>query len=129
MADGRLETARNSVPAGVYEALQSHIDADPQVFAEEHARFFARAWLMVGHRSQVAQPVDYLSCEAAGERAIETHATTTLIEDNPLVESVQTGMASRSFGQGTVMVDVENSDLSEHPAKAFQDDYSREMGL
>ncbi len=40
------------------------------VFALERERLFKRAWLFVGHTSQIPQPGDVLACEPAGQPVI-----------------------------------------------------------
>ena len=50
-------------------ADQVHRDLylSPEVFALERSRLFRRAWLFVGHDSQIANPGDFITCELAGE--------------------------------------------------------------
>ncbi|HKQ28418.1 MAG TPA: Rieske 2Fe-2S domain-containing protein, partial [Burkholderiales bacterium] len=43
---------------------------DPEVFEEERARIFRRAWLWLGHESQLKQPGDFFTARMAGERII-----------------------------------------------------------
>ncbi len=38
-----------------------------EIFALERARLFRRAWLFVGHDSQIARAGDFITCELAGE--------------------------------------------------------------
>jgi len=48
-----------SLPAPFY--------TDPAIFAEEKEKMFARAWQVVGHVHQLANPGDYFTTELAGE--------------------------------------------------------------
>ncbi len=43
---------------------------DPAVFEEEKERLFRRAWLWLGHDSQVARPGDFFTARMAAERVI-----------------------------------------------------------
>ena len=43
---------------------------DPGVFEEEQARIFRRAWLWLGHESQLKQPGDFFTARMAGDRII-----------------------------------------------------------
>jgi choline monooxygenase len=47
--------------------LPARLYHEPEVFAAEQDRIFARTWQVVGHRSQVAKPGDYFTTELAGE--------------------------------------------------------------
>jgi choline monooxygenase len=47
--------------------LPSNLYTDEEVFAAEKKRIFERAWQVVGHRDQVANPGDYFTTELAGE--------------------------------------------------------------
>ena len=67
MAEGGL------IQAGAHTTLLARLYTDPEVFADEQERIFARAWLFVGHRTQIAQPGDYFTCRAAGESLIVIH--------------------------------------------------------
>ena len=59
---------------------------------------------------------------------IAQHAETTFMEDIiPLVESVHQGMQSAGFDHATLVVNKENSLLSEHPVVAFQEFYRDAM--
>src|SRR6202035_244133 len=40
------------------------------IFAEEQEKLFARAWLFVGHESQVAKPGDFFASRMGGESVI-----------------------------------------------------------
>jgi phenylpropionate dioxygenase-like ring-hydroxylating dioxygenase large terminal subunit len=43
---------------------------DPAVFEEERRRIFRRAWLWLGHESQLKSPGDFFTTRMAGERVI-----------------------------------------------------------
>ncbi len=47
--------------------LPSRLYTDPEVFAVEKERIFARTWQVAGHRDQVANPGDYFTTELTGE--------------------------------------------------------------
>ena len=47
--------------------LPASLYTDPDVFAIEKERIFARTWQVVGHASQVANPGDYFTTGLAGE--------------------------------------------------------------
>jgi choline monooxygenase len=47
--------------------LPSSLYTDPAVFALEREKIFARAWQVVGHAHQVANPGDYFTTELVGE--------------------------------------------------------------
>ena len=40
---------------------------DPEVWAQENERIFARTWQVVGHREQLAKPGDFFTAELLGE--------------------------------------------------------------
>ena len=42
----------------------------PEVFEEEQEKIFARQWVLVGHKSQIAQAGDFFVPEVAGESLI-----------------------------------------------------------
>jgi phenylpropionate dioxygenase-like ring-hydroxylating dioxygenase large terminal subunit len=48
-----------SIPAPFY--------TDPEVFAQEKERIFARSWQVVGHRGQLAKPGDFFTTDLLGE--------------------------------------------------------------
>ena len=52
---------------------------------------------------------------------IRHHAETTFAEDIPIVERVQQGLASRAYKHGPLMIDAEQTHLSEHGVAAIQD--------
>jgi len=56
--DADISVAR-SLPAQAY--------IDPEVFALEQARIFARSWQVVGHGDQVKNSGDFFTCELQGE--------------------------------------------------------------
>jgi choline monooxygenase len=47
--------------------LPSHLYTEPDTFAAEQERIFARTWQVVGHHDQVANPGDYFTTELVGE--------------------------------------------------------------
>lgn len=47
--------------------LPSHLYTDPAVLASEKEKIFARAWQVIGHHDQVAQPGDYFTADLIGE--------------------------------------------------------------
>jgi choline monooxygenase len=49
----------HSIPVSFY--------IDPEMFAEERARIFARSWQVVGHGDQLKNPGDFFTCELQGE--------------------------------------------------------------
>ncbi len=50
--------------------LDPHYYTDPAVFARELERIFARSWLLVGHRSQVASPGRHVTARVGDEHVI-----------------------------------------------------------
>jgi 3-phenylpropionate/trans-cinnamate dioxygenase alpha subunit len=44
--------------------VSSRVFTDPEVFAREQATVFARSWLYIGHRSQLARPCDFVQTYA-----------------------------------------------------------------
>src|SRR5690348_9702992 len=51
-------------------ALPGDVYKDPQLYEKEIARIFLRAWLCVGHHSQIPQRGDFFLFEMAGESVI-----------------------------------------------------------
>jgi phenylpropionate dioxygenase-like ring-hydroxylating dioxygenase large terminal subunit len=49
------------------DAVHRDVYLDPEVFRLEMERLWARAWIYVGHASQVPQPGDYFTCDIATE--------------------------------------------------------------
>ncbi len=47
--------------------LPANLYYEPEIFAAERDRIFARAWQVVGHHDQVAKPGDYFTTELVGE--------------------------------------------------------------
>ncbi len=58
--------------AGLIEAGRVHrrVYADPDIFELEMERIFGRAWLFVGHASQVPEPGDYITTELGRQPVI-----------------------------------------------------------
>ena len=65
---------------------------------------------------------------AAERKLVHQHRTTTFPEDFPLVEAVQSGLMSRGYERGPVMVDRAPSSLSEIGVRAFQDRVREALG-
>jgi phenylpropionate dioxygenase-like ring-hydroxylating dioxygenase large terminal subunit len=51
-------------------AVHRRVYSDPAIFALEMARIFARAWIYVGHESQVAKPGDFITATVAQQPVI-----------------------------------------------------------
>ena len=68
---GELGTRRNSV-GHLFQEDRVHRDAyiSEEIFALEQERLFARAWLFLGHASQVPAPGDFVTVELAGRPLI-----------------------------------------------------------
>src|SRR5207245_938758 len=47
--------------------LPAKLYHEPEIFAAERDRIFARTWQVVGHHGQVAKPGDYFTTELVGE--------------------------------------------------------------
>lgn len=60
--------------------------------------------------------------------AIDHHARTTFAEDISIVESLQQGLASRSYDTGPLMVDPDGSLMSEHGVQKIQSLWRDAMG-
>src|SRR5262249_11875070 len=52
------------------KSLSQRYFVSPEIFAQEQERIFSKQWVLVGHRSQIAQADDYLTAEVAGESLI-----------------------------------------------------------
>jgi benzoate/toluate 1,2-dioxygenase alpha subunit len=52
--------------------VHRRVYADPDIFELEMERIFGRAWLFVGHASQVAKPGDYITTEIGRQPVIMT---------------------------------------------------------
>ena len=55
--------------------LPSHLYTEPDAFAAEKHRIFARTWQVVGHRDQVANAGDYFTTELVGEPLLIVRGT------------------------------------------------------
>jgi len=55
--------------------LPSHLYTEPDAFAAEKLRIFARSWQVVGHRDQVANAGDYFTTELVGEPLLIVRGT------------------------------------------------------
>ena len=65
MRDGH-EIARLIEPGRVHRSVYT----DPELFELEMERIFGRAWLFVGHESQVPQAGDYITTELGRQPVI-----------------------------------------------------------
>lgn len=54
------------------DRVHSSVYTDPEIFALERERIFRRAWLYVGHESQMRAPGDYFMTTLAGEPVLVT---------------------------------------------------------
>ena len=52
------------------DRIDRRVYSDPAIFALEMERIFARAWIYVGHESQVARPGDYFTTTLAGRPVV-----------------------------------------------------------
>jgi hypothetical protein len=55
--------------------LPATLYTDPEVFASEQEKIFARSWQLVGHRRQVEKSGDYFTCQVAGEPVLIARGT------------------------------------------------------
>jgi nitrite reductase/ring-hydroxylating ferredoxin subunit len=69
MLNGSSDTIANLVEPG---RVHRRVYADPDVFELEMERIFGRAWLFVGHTSQVPQPGDYFTTELGRQPVVMT---------------------------------------------------------
>jgi len=69
MRNGGAETVADLVEAG---RVHRRVYADPDVFELEMERIFGRAWLFVGHTSQVPNPGDYFTTELGRQPVVMT---------------------------------------------------------
>ena len=67
MRNGHSEEIANLVEPG---RVHRRVYADPDVFELEMERIFGRAWLFVGHTSQVPNPGDYITTELGRQPVI-----------------------------------------------------------
>ena len=67
-----MRNANAEDTATLVEAGRVHRDVytDPDIFELEMERIFGRAWLFVGHASQVPQPGDYITTELGRQPVI-----------------------------------------------------------
>src|SRR4029077_17327392 len=68
MLDRRDEIGRRVEPGRVHRRVYT----DPEIFELEMERLFGRAWLFVGHASQVPKPGDYITTELGRQPVIMT---------------------------------------------------------
>src|SRR6201988_1739124 len=52
--------------------VHRRVYADPGIFELEMERIFGRAWLFVGHASQISKPGDYITTELARQPVLMT---------------------------------------------------------
>lgn len=52
---------------GAIETLPARLYCDPETFAAERTRIFARHWMLVAHAGQLAQPGDFVTADIAGK--------------------------------------------------------------
>ena len=69
MFDGKPDTIAKLVEPG---RVHRRVYADPDIFELEMDRIFGRAWLFVGHESQVARPGDFITTELGRQPVILT---------------------------------------------------------
>jgi benzoate/toluate 1,2-dioxygenase alpha subunit len=69
MRNGGAETVADLVEPG---RVHRRVYADPDVFELEMERIFGRAWLFVGHTSQVPNPGDYFTTELGRQPVVMT---------------------------------------------------------
>ncbi|MBO0750803.1 MAG: Rieske 2Fe-2S domain-containing protein [Bradyrhizobiaceae bacterium] len=69
-----MSEAGSAAIEGLVEAGRVHrrVYTDPEVFELEMERIFGRAWLYVGHESQIPEPGDYLATELGRQPVIMT---------------------------------------------------------
>src|SRR5690242_1190027 len=67
MPDAALPDAGALVRPGT---VHRRVYNDPAIFALEMVRIFARAWIYVGHESQVATPGDFITATVAQQPVI-----------------------------------------------------------
>ena len=68
MFDGTPDEIAKLVEPG---RIHRRVYTDPDVFELEIERIFGRAWLFVGHTSQVANPGDYITTELGRQQCGE----------------------------------------------------------
>jgi glycine betaine catabolism A len=63
-----LKTAEDS--GAVAKTLPQRYFVSSEIFAKEQDEIFSKAWLLVGHQSEIPKPGDYLTVELMGESLI-----------------------------------------------------------
>jgi phenylpropionate dioxygenase-like ring-hydroxylating dioxygenase large terminal subunit len=94
-------------PAALVESDRVHRDVylSDAVFALEQERLFGRAWLYVGHLSQIPRPGDYMTADLAGQPVILVRATddsfrvffNRCAHKGSMIVSERTGHTGRAF--------------------------------
>ena len=69
MLDGRLGSVAGlvDVERGV---ISREIFVSDEVYRQEQERIFARAWLLIGHESQIPKPGDFVAASMGEESVI-----------------------------------------------------------
>lgn len=67
MADGNWRSMERLIEPG---RVSRHVYTDPEIFELELQRLFGRAWLFVGHESQIPNPGDYFTTELGRQPVI-----------------------------------------------------------
>ena len=63
---GRRRTGRDARGLAATDRVHRSVYTDPAIFDLEMERIFAKAWVYVGHESQVPTPGDFITIEKAG---------------------------------------------------------------
>lgn len=95
--------ARAGWPASLVRADSVHRDVytDPEVFALERERLFARAWLFVGHASELPEAGDVIAREIAGQPVLVVRQP-----DGSLA-----ALANRCLHKGAPLVSTERGNI------------------